>query len=258
MLNDDLFHFARAIVRGEMPSLQIGKEYPIYSADVAMEVYRNNYRGNLHDALAGAYPVVKRLVGDDFFRFLTRRFIELHSSCSANLHHYGAELADFVASFEPAKELVYLPDVASLEWACHVAYFVDDVAALDISELAQIAPERYSDLVLHTHPACHLVRSSYPIAAIWHAHQPGVCDDFSIDLDGGTCNALVCRKDDVVVVGELAEAEAIWLHRLEAGTTLVEATAATLDCHPEFDLQATLLKLVAQNIFTGFDMGATP
>jgi|WetSurMetagenome_2_1015567.scaffolds.fasta_scaffold00182_30 hypothetical protein len=256
MLNDDFTQFVHAIVRGEMPSLQIDRAYANYSAETAIAVYRNNYRGNLHDALAGAYPVIKLLVGDEFFRFLAKRYIEQHPSCSANLHHFGSELADFVATFEPAKELVYLADVAILEWACHVAYFVDDGIALDIDKLAQVSPERYSDLVLHTHPSCRVVRSPYPVAAIWHAHQPGAPEDFHIDLDGGPRYVLVSRKDDIVRVSELTEAEAIWLERVQAGISLGDATAETLALNPGFDLQATLLKLVAQNVFTTFNVGA--
>lgn len=258
MLNDDLNHFARVIARGEEPSPSIATSYLKYQADVAVEIYRNNYRGNLHDALAGAYPVIRRLVGDDFFRFLAKRFIGRHPSRSANLHHYGAELAGFVAAFEPAKDLVYLADMARLEWVCHIAYFADDRTALDIDELARVAPERYPDLVLHTHPSCHLVRSRYPIAAIWQAHQPGAPENFRIDLDSGSSNALVCRKDDVVMVSELAEDDADWLHRTGTGAPLGEVTVDTLERHPDFDLQAALLKFMAQNVFASFDTGATP
>ena len=119
VLNDDLSDLARAIVRGEEPSSQIDTNYQNYSVTIAIEVYRNNYRGNLHDTLAGAYPVIEQLVGKDFFRLLTRRFIGQHLSHSGNLHHYGAEMAGFVAAFEPAQELAYLPDVAALEAVSH-------------------------------------------------------------------------------------------------------------------------------------------
>lgn len=258
MLHDELAQFAHAIVRGEMPSPRIDPAYANYSAETAIEVYRNNYRGNLHDALAGAYPVIKQLVGDDFFRFLAKRYIEQHPSRSANLHHFGSELADFIATFEPAKELVYLPEVAALEWACHVAYFVEDETTLDINKLAQITPEQYSELVLHTHPSCNIVRSRYPVASIWHAHQPGAPEDFHIDLDGGPGYVLVSRKDDVVLVSELMEAEATWLERTQAGIPLGDANAETLELNPGFDLQATLLKLMAQNVFTTFTVGAIP
>ncbi|MFZ1713552.1 MAG: DNA-binding domain-containing protein [Nitrosomonas sp.] len=258
VLNNDLSDFSHTIVRGEAPSSQINTSYQNYSVTTAIEVYRNNYRGNLHDTLAGAYPVIEQLVGKDFFRLLTRRFIGQHLSRSGNLHHYGAEMAGFVAAFEPAQELAYLPDVAALEWACHCAYFADDAATLDIDKLAQVLPEQYPNLILHIHPACHLVRSRYPIAAIWHAHQPGATGDFHIDLDSGSSNALVSRKHDVVLVNELTEADAAWLQSIQAGTQLGEATATTLEHYPDFNLQAALLNLVAQNVFKNFILGAIP
>lgn len=257
-LNDDLSGLARAIVRGEEPSPRIATSYRHYSAAVAIEVYRNNYRGNLHDTLAGAYPVIEQLVGKEFFRCITRQFIAQHAPRSGNLHHYGEQMAAFVADFLPVKQLVYLSDVAALEWACHRAYFAGDTATLDIARLAEIAPGQYADLILHTHPSCHLVRSGYPVASIWHAHQPGANSDFHIDLDSGFSNALVSRNDNVVKVTELTAADAEWLHGIQDGSTLGEATAATLEHHPDFDLQTVLLNLVAQGVLSDFTFRTMP
>lgn len=256
-LNKTLTELANAIVRGESPSSQITTTYPNYSAAVAIEVYRNNYRGNLHDALAGAYPVIQQLVGEDFFRLLARKFIERHPSHSANLHRYGAELADFVATFTPAQALVYLSDVAALEWACHVAYFVADEAMLDLNRLAKIPPEAYPNLILRIHPACQVVHSPYPIVAIWQAHQPGASSDFQIDLNSGPSIALVSRQDGKVQVDECAKADADWLQGIQTGMPLGTATDATLERYPDFDLQAALLKLVALNILTNFELKTT-
>jgi hypothetical protein len=253
-LHDDLSDLARAIVHGEQPSSQITASYRNYSVDVAVEVYRNNYRGNLHDALAGAYPVIEQLVGRDFFRLITRQFITQHASRSGNLHHYGAEMAGFISAFEPAQELVYLADVAALEWACHCAYFAEDAAMLDISRLAQISPGQYADLILHIHPSCHLLRSRYPVASIWHAHQPGANSDFHIDLDSGSSNALVTRKDDVVMVSKLSAADADWLQGIQSGISLGEATAATLERYPGFDLLGAMQQLIAQGVLSDFNL----
>jgi len=92
MLSAALNLLARTIVLGEKSLEQINGNHSNYPVDVAIEIYRNNYRGNLHDALAGAYPVIKQLVGDEFFRFLARKYIEKYPSRSANLHQYGEEL----------------------------------------------------------------------------------------------------------------------------------------------------------------------
>lgn len=257
-LHDDLFGFARTIVHGHemLPGAQ--EAYAEYDLATAIAIYRNNYRGNLHDALAGAYPVVEQLVGKAFFRMMTRHFIEQQLSCSGNLHHYGAEMSAFIANFSPAQGLAYLPDVAALEWACHRAYFAADAAALDLNRLSQISPEDYPDLILSTHPACHVVRSRYPISAIWNAHQPGAPSEFHIDIDSGPCIALVSRVNDVIHVSELSEVDATWLLSLQSGIALGAATGATLEGYPDFDLQAALIMLVSNNILTGFTLGGAP
>ena len=256
-LRDDLLSFTQAIVSDVALPAQINPVYLNYPAATALEVYRNNYRGNLHDALVGAYPVIEQLVGKEFFRGLTRAFIAEHPSRSGNLHHYGKQLPDFITTFTPAQSLAYLPDVATLEWACHCAYFAADAAGLDLGKLAQTPPEQYSNLLLHIHPACHVVRSTYPIAAIWHAHQPGAVEDFHIDLDNGRSIALVIRSEDVVQVGDLPEAEADWLESIRTGTRLGAATDVTLEKYPHFDLSQSLTKLVSLGVFSGFNLGET-
>ena len=257
-LRDSLSKFALGIVRGHELPFDMLAINPNYSAATAIDIYRNNYRGNLHDTLAGAYPVIEQLVGKDFFRHMARQFIERHLSRSGNLHHYGAEMADFIAAFEPAQGLPYLPDVAALEWACHCAYFSDDAATLDFVKLAQIPPEQYSELILYTHPACHLVRSKYPIASIWHAHQPGASSDFYIELDRGANlspgNALVSRTENVVRVSELASADAAWLQGIQNRIPLGNATDVIMKLYPDFDLQAALLNLVTLGILTDFNL----
>ena len=253
-LNEVLSGFAQAIVHGDEAPVEIDNIYPHYSAATALEIYRNNYRGNLHDTLAGAYPLIKQLVGDEFFRYMARKFIEQYPSRSGNLHRYGAELADFLVSFEPAQGLPYLPDVAALDWACHRAYFAGDSTALDLAKLAQIPPEQYPQLILRIHPSCHQVCSRYPVVAIWRAHQPGADPDFTIDPDSGASNALVCRNDGAVIVEELSPADSNWLQAIRAGATLGDATAAALEIDPGFDLQAVLLKLVGQGVLCGFKL----
>ena len=252
MLSDDLADFAEAVVTGQPPSLLIDTHYSNYDVTVAVEVYRNNYRGNLHDALAGAYPVIAQLVGGDFFRLLTRAYIGQHPSKSGNLHHYGAEMANFLAAFEPAQGLNYLPDVARLEWVCHLAYFAEDAEVMTLTDLAQIPPEHYADLILHFHPSCHLLRSDFPVVSIWQAHQSGADSGFLID-SGASC-ALVSRVEDEVRVNALLPAQAEWLAAMRAGVTLGEATEITVARFPEFDLQAILLILFNNNSMTSLNL----
>jgi hypothetical protein len=257
-LHSDLPDFARAIALGLDLSPDTQAWCPEYPVATALAVYRNNYFGNLHHALAGAYPVIEQLVGKEFFRFLTRHFARLHPSASGNLHHYGAQMAGFIATFEPVQNLVYLSDVAALEWACHRAYFAQDDATLDVGRLSKVPAGNYPDLILHTHPACHVVRSRFPITAIWHAHQPGANGDFHINLESGPSNALVSRQHNTVIVSEMAEAEATWLQSMRCGVSVGKATAAALERDPDFDLHAALKNLLERGILIDFTLDTAP
>lgn len=225
---------------------------PNYPAETAMGIYRNNYRGNLRGALALAYPVILQIVGEAYFGMAAIRYIEAHPSKSGNLHDYGAELRTFLDSFPQA--LPYLADMAKLEWACHRAYFAADEKPFDIAALGRIEPENWARLRFILHPACQVVRSRFPIAAIWQAHQPGMPEEFHVDLDGGPQNALVSRKNGVVRVRIFGDAETEWLERIEAGAKLGAATDVTLDHHPDFDLQSLLADLVSEEILVDFEL----
>src|SRR6185436_9928463 len=92
------------------------------------------------DALAAVYPVVQRLLGQGFFEYACDAFIRRHPPRSGNLHDFGAEFAEFLAGFEAASTLTYLPDTARLEWSWHVAFHaadqIEDVHQLSLSPCA--------------------------------------------------------------------------------------------------------------------------
>ena len=135
-------------------------------------VYRNNVYASLIDVLAGRFPVVARLVGEEFFRAMARIYIEREPPRSAVLIRYGASFPNFVASFPPAASLPYLADMARLEWGWHAAYHAEDAAPLPLADLAR-AVERAEDAVLTLHPSLGVVRSLYPIVSIFELNRQG-------------------------------------------------------------------------------------
>src|SRR5687768_16032631 len=101
-----------------------------------LQVYRNNVFISLRQALADVYPVVQRLVGEEFFNQLARRFVREHPSRSGNLHDFGREFAGFLATLPDLTELPYLPDVAALEWALHEVFHEAEARPFDFSTLS--------------------------------------------------------------------------------------------------------------------------
>jgi hypothetical protein len=250
--NETVAQFSAVIRRGASfaPGEIVSPHYP---TERGVGVYRNNYRGNLHDALAGAYPVVRQLVGEDFFRFLARCYVETHDSHSGNLHRYGGEMAQFLTDFDNTRHLAYLPDMARLEWAHHRAYFSDDTPAFDLARLAEVAPESYSALRWQLHPSCALLASPFPVGAIWRAHQQDSAMDFDIDLKRAE-HLLIHRNRFGVQVEDIPADELYWLTCAQAGENMGAATEKTSTAFPGFNLGAALSRWLAAEVLADFDL----
>jgi len=250
---ETLKEFSAAIRNGaDMPSDALAATR--YPAERGIEVYRNNYRGNLHDTLADVYPVIRQLVGDEFFRMMAKKFIEGHPSRSGNLHHYGSELAEFLAHFGPTRQLAYLPDMASLEWAYHHAYLADDAPDFDYDRLATLAPESYAELRWQLHPSCTLLVTDHPASAIWQAHQEGAPEEINIDMDSGGDNLLVFRNQLITEIISIDSGSLHWLKQLQQGIPMGAATESTLAVHADFDLATTLRRWLAQGVLIDFSI----
>ena len=73
------------------------------------DVYRNTVMSACIDALADNHPTVLQLVGDEWFREAAAVFVRAQPPRDGGLGSYGKGFADFLAGFEPADALVYLP-----------------------------------------------------------------------------------------------------------------------------------------------------
>ena len=134
-------------------------------------VYRNNVMVSLTDAILDAYPVVARLVGEEFATAMARVFVTDNLPISPVMLHYGEGYATFIESFEPTQSLPFLADVARLERAWLQAYHAADHIPLTIDVLAQIPPDELSDLNFRFCPGVQLLSSKHPISSLWSAHQ---------------------------------------------------------------------------------------
>ena len=65
------------------------------------DVYRNNVAVSLSDALEAAFPVVRKLVGDEFFRAMAGVYLRKFPPSSPLMMFYGEHLPQFLKRFEP-------------------------------------------------------------------------------------------------------------------------------------------------------------
>ena len=195
-------------------------------------VYRNNIAVSLIEALGDGYPVVKQLVGDQFFDAMAQAYASANAPKSAVMLEYGADFADFIAGFEPADGLPFLGDVARVEWAWNVAYHAADCEPANISVLQDIAPDRLETVRFRLHPSLQLITSTWPAVSIWHAHQTSDNPASAMQqLAPEAEHAIIVRPAWDVDVRLISKAASSFFAALLKGQSLGEAT----ECLAETD-----------------------
>lgn len=208
-----------------------------------MAVYRGNVFGNWERALAGAYPIVRKIVGADFFRGLAREYARAHPSLSGDLNEYGGQLARFVAVFEHTRDLPYLPDVARMEWLAHRAYYAQDAAPFSLQGLDGSSRLRLT-------PPCALLESRWPLARIWTVHQDDYEGAIDVDLRSGPDRILVHRPAWRAQVRSLAPGDHRFLSMIQRGSALHEALESALAEDAGFDASLALARWVDAGALT--------
>ncbi len=214
-----------------------------------LNIYRNTVQVGLTNALRLSFPAVRRLVGADFFDGAAAIFIAEHPPGAAWLDYYGAAFPDFLRRFPPAATLVYLPDVARLEWLVNCAIHAADVAPLALEQVAAIPSHDYGRLGFNVHPAVGLLDAKFPVDTIWRAVLDA--DDATLaalDLDGGPVWLLVERLATGVEVRRLTEPAWRFAADLFGGRPL-----AALD-RPDIDAAVLLAEHLAAQRFVGFSL----
>lgn len=216
-------------------------------------VYRNNVFASLSETLSARFPVVERLVGEEFFQAMAREFVARHPPRSAVLLEYGAMFPAFLEAFEPVAPLPYLPDVARLELACNAAYHAPDAVPMDGAAFAVIASEAVGAAVLHLHPSARVVASPYPIVSIWqtNTHDEDV-RPIGPEMPGET--ALVVRQGLDVLVLRLDRGAAAFVACIAEGQTLNDAVESAFQADAEFSLPATLAALLESDALSGVSL----
>jgi Putative DNA-binding domain len=216
-------------------------------------VYRNNVTVSLIDALAATYPAVQRITGVEFFRAMARFHIRAAPPQSPLLFEYGREFPAFIETYEHARDMPWLADVARIERAWLDAYHAADAPSLSSTALATVPPDRLSCLTFTAHPATRVTRSAYPAVAIFamnRAEAPVTTLRSSAAED-----ALVTRPDMDVTVRLLPPGGATFLMSLVCGESLGAAAAAAIAETHSFDLPANIAGVIEASVFTAFHFG---
>lgn len=213
-------------------------------AGTRFDVYRNNVVVGLTEALATGFPAIRGLVGAGFFTAMAGTFVRAHPPTSPVLTLYGADFPAFLEGFPPVAHLPYLADVARLELALRAAYHAADARAIDPARLETPDLEQ---AVVTLAPALALLRSAYPVHAIWRV---GI-DPAAPKARGGAQDVLITRPGFDPVATPIPPAAA---HFVAAITDGARIEAALARAGGDLDLAAILTLLLQGGAITGLEI----
>ncbi len=214
-------------------------------------VYANTVRANFHASLAASFPVLARLVGEDYFRQAVRDFQRRTPSRSGDLQHAGREFPAYWSALHGADAHRYLGHVARFEWACQECLLAAEHPPLDLAALARVPSAAYDALRFELHPSLRRFASPYPVHAIWQANLDPAVPPPTVDLDRGGDRLALVRRRMQLEFHALGAGEWAFLEALERRAPLADALEAG-DDDAHFEPAAALPRFVTAGIITGF------
>jgi hypothetical protein len=194
-----------------------------------IEAYRANAQAIAGRALAAAFKTVRALVGAEDFAQLAREFWIKHPPSKGDLGEWGAEFPAWLQVHHAMAVWPYLGDCARLDLALHRNERAAD-AVIDTQSLKLLESTDPSLLRISLMPGTVLLHSTWPIAAIYHAHQlSGAEAESAFDdvrqavADRVAEQVLVARKGWRATVHRLDAPSAAWTQSLLNGVNLAAA-----------------------------------
>lgn len=211
-----------------------------------LKIYRNNIVGSLTDVMIAHFPVTQKLVGEAFFKGMARSYILKNPPKGGCLNIYGQDFYQFVAKYEPAKGLKYLPDVAKMEAALNAAYYAPDEVILRPQDLAEVEDLETASIGLQAHVS--LIASDYALTEIRRFCALREEDQGRLEVYGREC-VLVFREDLQSHARPIPPWDFMMLRYLQDGLKLGEAVEKTMSEFERFDFNAFLPYYLSLGIF---------
>ena len=210
------------------------------------DVYRNNVVGSLVGVLEATFPVLRMLLGDEFFKATAGIHARECPPRSPLLMFYGEDMPAFLERFEPVAHRKYLPDMARLELALRRSYHAADAEPAAPEAIGALAPEQLMHARLALAPAVNMVRSHWPIHGIWRANT----EESAPRPEAKGEDVLVTRREFDPEPALLPPGGAGFVTALQRGRSIADAVDGGLADTPDFDLASVLGILIGGGAIT--------
>lgn len=197
-----------------------------FDATERLRIYRNNFLVSLGDALNTNFPVIRQMVGDDFFAQAARAFILQSPPSRPCLFEYGEGFPEFLAGLPEMAGLPYVAEMGDFEFARIAAYHAPVEALLTDAAIARVPPEKLAELPIRLAQHVRLLAVRFPILELWQAHQTPDPDLAKIDMSLRPHTLLICRPHRTLVTQRIDPEVTLFLSTAMRQTTLAQAAEA--------------------------------
>lgn len=223
-----------------------------------LRAYRANAQALAASALQAVYPTMEQLLGSENFEHLAHDLWRAQPPQRGDLAQWGEGLARYLSEVPQLQSLLdwhaYLPDMARVEWALHQAATASD-AALNAQSFQMLSSTDPDQLCLTLSPGCQLLRSAFPVVAIWQLHdrrEPENHPSAQRAIDHAQPQtAFIWRRSLRPMLATVAAGAAALLELSLQGKSLAAALDAAVLAQPDFDFSAWLSSQVQAGSLLG-------
>jgi len=217
--------------------------------------YRDSVVSGITEALAISYPVVKKLVGEQFFNHLCYLYLVQHPSTSPDLNDYGEQFSNFIDTLSNTQSVPYLSDVAKLEWAWQKIINGSNSQTNNLQQLSNLT-ERQSENI-HFQLAAHstLIHSPYPIHEIWQMNQLDTQQTDSsniININNNDVNLLLWRNNFDMNITPIELKHWVFLSLINRDIAFSEVCVEYSQLYSQHDITTLLTHSIQSGWITSF------
>lgn len=221
-----------------------------FASDPAFAVYRNTVTKGWVDALEANFPAVVAVVGEQWFRAAATAYARRTPPSDPVLARYGDTFPTFLARFEPASEMPYLPHVATLDRLWSESACAEDGPFLQAADLAGVDAQQLAQAPLRLHPAVRFVWIRTTAPSIWLDARGFEAPADGLRYQERGEGLLLARPAEEVTPIRLTSGGYRLVERLDCGDSFGAAAEQALLREPRLDLATLFATLLASGVFS--------
>jgi len=123
----------------------------------------------LLDALHADYPMLHKLIGDDYFDVMGCRYLKKYPPAENSIVGFGEHLSDFLKTEVPYTNVPSLAELVDFESALRQSINAADTDVMKPECLHSLAPDAWSQLAFRLPPSLIIIKLDWNVPQIWAA-----------------------------------------------------------------------------------------